>query len=105
MLRNYSLILDWLATLPPVIARIQERDRNLADHLRRSATRVCLSVAEGMGHRGGRRLNAYRIALAEMREACAAIEVAARLGFIDAPSEADSHRMRRIVGTLVLIAR
>ena len=71
MLRLYPVALDWLASLRPVIAEIERADRHLADQLRRSSTSVCLHIAEGMGQRDGRRRNAYRIALGEVREAVA----------------------------------
>jgi four helix bundle protein len=73
--------------------------------LRRSATSVCLSVAEGMVALDGRKRNAYRIAMGEMREACAAIEIATRLGLVRELDVRDGDRQDRILRTLVRLAR
>ena len=104
MLRIYPVILDWIESVRVIVVALEKRDRHLADQLRRSATSVCLSVAEGMGATAGRKRSAYRIALGEMREAIAAIDIATRLGFARplAPEAAD--RQDRIVRTLVKLA-
>ncbi len=53
MLRIGSDTVTLLSTLRPVIAGISRQDRDLARQLRRAATRVPLSLAEGSGQRGG----------------------------------------------------
>ncbi len=80
-------------------------DTNLADQLRRCSTSVCLNTAEGMGATGGNKKNSYRIALREMREAMAAVDIAARLGYVPPLEHEDSDRQERIVGTLVRLAK
>ena len=105
MLRIYPVILDWISCLPPAIRSIGACDRNLADHLRRSSTAVALNVAEGMGATGRVKVNAYRIALREMREAIVAIDIAMRLEYIAGPDDRMADRQDRIVGTLVRLAR
>ena len=105
MLRIYPVILDWLETLSPVIRAIGRVDRGLADQLRRSSTAVALNVAEGMGATGRVKTNAYRVALREMREASAAIDVAGRLGYAKITGLAELDRQSRITGTLVKLAR
>ena len=102
MLRIYPVILDWIASLPPVIRSIGEHDPNLADHLRRSSTAVGLNVAEGMGATGGSKTRSYRVALREMREAMAAIDIASRLAYVTHDSSDHEHR---IIGTLVRLAK
>ena len=101
MLRIYAVVLDWLEAVAPVVATIEGRDRNLADQLRRSSTSVCLNLAEGYGAYGGSKRNAYRIALREMREAVAALDIARRLGF---EVDVDEDRQSKIIGTLVKLA-
>jgi hypothetical protein len=66
---------------------------------------VCLHIAEGMGQRDGRRRNAYRIALGEVRETVAAIDIGVRLGYSAVLDADDLGRQARIVGTLVRLAR
>lgn len=105
MLRIYSVILDWIGSLPPYINAIGGCDSSLADQLRRSSTSVALNVAEGMGACGRVKTNCYRIALREMRESVAAIEIAERLGYVGAFDEQSADRQDRIVGTLVRLAR
>ena len=83
MLRIYAVILDWIATLPPIISSIGRHDPHLADQLRRSSTSVGLNVAEGMAATGRVKTNCYRVALREMREAVAAVQIAGRLGYAD----------------------
>jgi four helix bundle protein len=104
MRRLFPVILDWIATLPPVIASIDRHDRSLADQLRRSSTSVGLNVAEGMAAVGRAKTNCYRIALREMREAVAAIEIAIRLAYVTAIDGDDLDRQGRIIGTLVRLA-
>ena len=104
MLRIYPVVLDWIASLPPAIASIESRDRNLADQLRRSSTSVGLNLAEGIAGTGRAKRNAYRIALREMRESAAAIDIATRLTYIRPFDHDDADRQSRIIGTLVRLA-
>ena len=105
MLRIYPVVLDWLASLSPVIRSIASCDANLADQLRRSSTSVVLNLAEGMGATGRSKTQAYRVALREMRESVAAIEIGVRLEYVRAGSPNDVDRQDRIVGTLVRLAK
>ncbi len=104
MLRIYPVILDWLSALTPIIASIRTVDSNLADQLRRSSASVALNVAEGTGATGGRKRNSYRIALAEMRESMAAIEIATRLAYTEALDDDAEDRQQKIVATLIKLA-
>ena len=105
MLVIYSVALDWIGGLAPVIRGVAEHDSNLADQLRRSSTSVCLNLAEGMGATGRVKLNCYRIALREMREAVAAIDIAGRFGYVKPLDQHLADRQDRIVGTLVRLAK
>ena len=105
MLRIYPVILDWIASLHPVIRSVAGHDADLASQLRRSATSVCLNTAEGMGATGRSKRQCYRVALREMREAMAALGIAARLGFIKEPDAAAADRQSHIIATLVRLAQ
>ena len=105
MLRIYDVILDWVASLPPLVRAIGCCDRNLADQLRRSSTSVALNVAEGMGATGKSKVQCYRIALREMRESVAAMQIAGRLGYVGSINAKALDRQDRIIGTLVRLAR
>ena len=106
MLRIYPVMLDWIASLSSVIDAISRHDSNLASQLRRSSTSVCLNTAEGAAAASGRaKLNCYRIALREMRESVAAVEIAGRLGYVESLDALAADRQDRIVGTLVRLAQ
>ncbi len=104
MLRIYPVILDWIETLPPLITSIRQSNASLAKQLQRSSMAVALNLSEGMALNDGRRLNAYRIALGEMRESLTAIDIATRLRYIKAQSEEANDRQQKIIATLVNLA-
>lgn len=105
MLRIYAVVLDWIGSLPPALRSIGRCDPHLADQLRRSSTSVALNLAEGMGATGRVKTNAYRIALREMRESMAAIEIANRLEYLPTLDHEEHDRQLHIVATLVKLAR
>ena len=57
-----------------------------------------------MGGTGKVKTNAYRIALREMRESMAAIDIATRLGYVESFDAASRDRQDHIVATLVKLA-
>lgn len=105
MLRIYPIALDWLKGLRPLIERIARFDRELAKQLRRSSASVILNLGEGMHSRGGHRTNAYGVALREMGESYSALQAAQVLGYIKALEPAFEAQCRRLLGTLVKLAR
>lgn len=105
MLRIYPVVVDWVVDLRPSLEAIGRRDRVLADQLRRSSTSVVLNLAEGMGAVGAVKTNCYRVALREMRESMAAVEVAGRLGYVPPVADTVADRQDRIVGTLVRLSK
>ena len=104
MLRIYSVALDWIEKLEPLIARIARYDRELAVQLRRASASVVLNLAEGMGALGGHRTNSYGVSLREMRESYAALQVAQRRRLIGALDAALEDQCQRLIGTLVRLA-
>ncbi len=104
MLRIYPVILDWHQALRPTIESIRKSDQNLAYQLQRSSVSVALNTAEGMSNNGRRKLAAYRIALGEMRESMAAIDIATRLTYIKAIDDNAYDRQQKIFATLTNLA-
>jgi four helix bundle protein len=80
MLRIHDDMLDAIATMSPMTRAIERRDPDLARQLRRAASSVALSVAEGSGSFGRVRLQRYRTALGSARETCSCLRVARRGG-------------------------
>src|ERR1044071_189157 len=100
MLRIYPIILSFVEDVAPFIGRIARCDPDLARQLRRASTSVALNTAEGMYARGRSRQACYNIALREMRESYAALEVSVLLHYLP-PLEAKlGDRIQRILGTL-----
>ena len=104
MLHIYPVILAFVTDVHPLIARIARHDPDLAKQLRRASTSVVLNTAEGMYARGRQRTASYNIALREMRESYAALEVSVRLRYVAPLPEAFEQRVAHILGTLVRLS-
>ena len=104
MLRIYPVILDWIGDVQSSIELIASVDVDLARQLRRASKSVALNTAEGMAACGKSKTHCYRIALREMRECLAALEIAVRLRYMPALAPAVADTQDRIVGTLVKLA-
>jgi four helix bundle protein len=107
MLRIYSVMLEALVQMRPVMEQIKRRDANLEDQMRRAATSVVLNIAEGSGSRGKNRGARYATALGSARETVACLEIAHALGYVasvDTHLEAVRPRLREVIGTLVKVA-
>ncbi len=83
MLRIYDTILEVLRMLKPVIAQIEQHDRDLARQLRRCCTSMALNTCEGSGCTGGTRLERYKNALGSAKESGACLDSSLALGYID----------------------
>ena len=104
MLDVYPVVLDWVVAVRGVVDQVAVRDRHLADQLSRSSSSVVLNLAEGMGGFGAVKRNSYRVALREMRESVAAVDLATRLGLATPLDDVVTDKQSRIVGTLVRLA-
>ena len=82
MLRIYSIVIEVLKALRPVVAQIEGHDRDLARQLRRAASSVALNVSEGSGCKGGTRRERYLSALGSARETGACLDVAVACGYV-----------------------
>jgi len=82
MLRIFSIVIEVLRGLRPVITKIEVHDRDLARQLRRAASSVALNVSEGSGCKGGTRRERYLNALGSARETGACLDVAMACGYV-----------------------
>src|SRR3972149_2045212 len=82
MLIAQTVALEAIRRLRPVVEKVQRRDRDLADQLRRAASSVVLNVAEAQGARGGNRRLRFETALGSATEASSALEVAVAWGYV-----------------------
>ena len=104
MLNVYPIALQIIRALQPVIRDIRRRDRNLADQLDRCSTSVALNIAEGDAHRGAMRRHKHEIALGEMREVMACLDVAEAKQLITRPHTI-AKQVDHVIGVLVRVTR
>src|SRR5262245_11155056 len=96
----YSVLLSFIDDVATLAPRIAHHDPALARQLRRASSSVALNCSEGMYARGRSRTACYNIALREMRESFAALEVSVRLRYLPPLDEKLEDRIQRILGTL-----
>jgi four helix bundle protein len=89
----------------PYVERIGRFDRDLSRQLKKASTSVPLNVAEGSGLRGGRRRQAYDIALGEAKETLAILETAEAAGYVRVIEVQVRARLDHIIGTLTNVVR
>jgi four helix bundle protein len=105
MLRIYSVAIELVRRLAPVIVKIEKHDPDLARQMRRSLASVPLNVAEGAHSRGKLRGLRYSTAAGSMRETFAGVDTAIAFGYI-APLDPEIAAMERaVIGTLVKCMR
>ena len=100
----YEYSLELVRELRGVVVQLEQRDRNLADQLRRAATSVVLNIAEGDGLNGKRRVNHFVIALGSAKEVNACLDLCEAWGYTEAP-EAAIEWTRRIRAMLASLAK
>ena len=84
---------------------IGQRNRELADQLRRASISVGLNAAEGMHARGKKRLSQLDIAMSSGRESIMALRMAGALRLLNADTVAmEADNLDRIVATLYKLA-
>jgi four helix bundle protein len=97
---------EMVAAVRPVVARIRQRDRSLADQLVRAASSVVLNIAEAEGSDAGNRRARFYTAAGSANESLAALRLAVAWGYIDdRDGMAGSALLRRIVAMLWKLAR
>ena len=101
MLKIYPAVIEFIATLRPLLVQIERRDRDLGRQLRRASSSVALNLAEGMYSRGELRTARYHTALGSMRESYSCLEVAQAFGYVRLLDDTLLAEVNHIVGTLV----
>ena len=79
----YVRSLEIVRELPPLIAKVQRRDRKLADQLTRAAQSVVLNIAEGRGNKDGNAKLRFATACGSAKEVRAALSIASTWGYLE----------------------
>lgn len=82
MLDAYSVAMEAAGELGPVLERVAQRDRALADQLRRALASVVLNIAEGERSSGGNARLRFATAAGSNAETRAALRLAAAWGYV-----------------------
>jgi four helix bundle protein len=104
-LHIYSVAIDMVRQLRPLIERVGIRDSNLADQLRRAATSVPLNLHEGAYSQGGHVRARFHNALGSAAEVRACLDVAEAMGYVDHVDPELRNTLDRIVATVHRLAR
>ena len=102
----HQLTIEAIEALRPLVARIQQRDRALAQQLRRAASSIALNIGEAEYSDPGNRRARYHSAAGSAGETRTAIEVARAWGYVSRKqSEEVLGRLDRIVAMLWSLSR
>jgi len=82
MLRIYSVVLELVRELGPVIGVVRARSAALGDQMERALISVPLNIAEGDYSRGRNQQARFQFAAGSARETLACLETAEALGFL-----------------------
>jgi four helix bundle protein len=105
MFRIYQLVLALIRTPRAMIERVEKRDRDLGNQLRRAAASVALNMGEGTGSWGGNRMLRFRTALGSTREVEACFDVAEALGNVACVDPGLREQLDAVIGGLVRLTR
>jgi four helix bundle protein len=100
-LRIYSVVLELVRRVSPVVQLLRARSPALADQLERSLISVPLNVAEGSYSRGRNRQARFHSALASARESFACLETAKAMGYLRSIDPEVEDLFDHVIGTLV----
>jgi len=82
----YDNAVEIARAMRPIVEKIREHDRSLADQTKRATQSIGLNVAEGRRRAGADRAHAFRIALGSAGEVRAAVEQADAWGYVETES-------------------
>jgi four helix bundle protein len=89
----FTITLQRIRTLVPVVTVLARHDPDLARQLRRAATSIALNIQEGRGRRGADRIQHWRVALGSAQEVDACLCVAEAFGHVVAPTTAEGRAL------------
>ena len=105
MLRIYSVTIGLLRDLRPLIEKINGKDANLADQLRRAAASVPLNLQEGAYSQGRNERARWHNALGSAAEVRACLDVAEALGYVEQVDDRLRDSLDHIIATLHRLTR
>ena len=104
-LRIYSVAIEMVRELRPLMEKIKTRDSNLAEQMRRAVTSIPLNLQEGAYSHGGNVRARFHTALGSAAEVRACLDVAEALGYVEGVDEGLRDTLDRVVATLHKLAR
>ena len=92
--------------LPALLEQVRERDKKLADQLKRAAQSVVLNIAEGRGNKDGNAELRFATACGSAKEVRAALSIASDWGYIEAQRVAQlDERLDRVCAITWCLSR
>jgi len=82
----YTVALEIIRELRPLIGRISKQDRDLAKQVKRAGSSLALNLREGNRRRGGDRTHQFSIAAGSADEVVAALDVSEAWGYLSSSS-------------------
>jgi len=104
MLRIYSVLLELVRLVRPLVKALERCDPDLARQCKRALSSAPLNLAEGSYSRGRHRAARYHTALGSLREVLACFEVAAAMGYLPEVDVELRQRFDHVLGTLVRLS-
>jgi four helix bundle protein len=99
-----ALSIQLIETLQPLVSRVKQRDRSLADQLTRAASSVALNIGEAQQSEAGNRRARFLTAAGSASESLMAVRVAVAWRYVDKwqgePAEVLLHRILAILWKL-----
>src|SRR6187549_2589879 len=105
MLTIYSVTVDMVRSLKPLMETIRKLDPDLEKQLRRAAASVVLNIAEGEGSRGGTARARFETASGSTKEVRACLHTAEALGYVERVDATTMDRIDRVAATLHKLSR
>jgi four helix bundle protein len=98
-LAAYTVSLEAIRQLRPIVEQIRVHDAHIADQLERAISNTAGNLCEGQRREGGNNRRAYEIAHGEAREALGWLEIASAWGYTVDDTQA-RRTLDRLLGLL-----